>query len=151
VGCGFGRLSPTFAAFSDSHVAIDVNLEALIDAHLCYPFLFAQGSGTSLPFGDSSFNFITTWTVLQHIRPTLVQQATAEIKRVATPDAILLICEASRFPDVQRHHIWDRSPEFYAAAVGARIRQSFFIDELDRIDGDIVSPGEVSLMTLDGS
>ena len=67
------------------------------------------------------------------------------------PDATLLICEASRSPVVQSGHIWDRSPEFYAAAVGARIQQSFSIDELDRIDGDIVSPGEVSLMTLDGS
>src|ERR1022692_1778954 len=51
VGCGFGRLSPTFARLASQHVGIDINASALASATACYQELtFQRASVTELPF-----------------------------------------------------------------------------------------------------
>jgi SAM-dependent methyltransferase len=148
VGCGFGRLSPTFASFSDAHTAVDINARALGDARRCYPQVsFIESSANSLPFPDQSFDLVTTWTVLQHVRPALINAALGDLKRVAAPAATILLCEGSRYPEVVTDHIWNRPAAFYIEALDAEIvRPTFFIEELDRIGTGLSSPGEVILM-----
>jgi len=119
IGCGFGRLSPHFAAASSSHIPIDINFAALRMARSSYPqYSVARASATELPFADSSFDLVTTWTVLQHIRPDRILGAMAEIERVAAEGATLLLCEESAQaslsqPDKWHTHTWHRRPEFY--------------------------------------
>ena len=50
VGCGYGRLTPTFARFSRRHTAIDINPDALAQARATYPtYDFRPGSVTGDP------------------------------------------------------------------------------------------------------
>jgi ubiquinone/menaquinone biosynthesis C-methylase UbiE len=86
IGCGFGRLSLVFAEHSMHHVAVDINDDALMLARSTYPAIdFRQSSVTHLPFADAYFDLVSTWTVLQHVRPEFVQQAAQEIARVTSP------------------------------------------------------------------
>ncbi len=146
VGCGYGRLAPIFAEFSKEHTAIDINPSAIATGRSCYPWIsFGQASVTALPFPDKHFGFVTSWTVLQHIRPSLVTKSLIELRRVLQDDGLLLLCEASRFPDVQREHIWDRSVSFYAEHLPNVVLQwNNYITELDLLP-EMGSPGEVML------
>jgi SAM-dependent methyltransferase len=117
VGCGYGRLTPTFAEFSDQHTAVDINTDALASARVTYPdYDFGAASATNLPFPDSVFDLVTTWTVLQHIPPDRIGVACSELRRVLAREAILLLCEETRLADqpvVHRPHTWHRHPEHY--------------------------------------
>ncbi len=149
IGCGFGRLSPYIAEFSDQHFAVDINDWALSKARQCYPRLcFQQASVTDLPFPDRSFDVIVTWTVLQHIPNHLINKALAEIIRVAKPKSIIVLCEATLYataPQSDDQHTHDRLPEFYAEALSPRrLIFSEFITELDQIPG-LASPGRIML------
>ncbi|MDQ3897255.1 MAG: class I SAM-dependent methyltransferase [Actinomycetota bacterium] len=146
VGCGFGRLTPLLASYSDHHEAVDINEQALAMARTCYPDLrFSLGSATSLPFQDDGFDLVSTWTVLQHIRPQLIEKAVTEIQRVRRPDGLLLLCEATRFPGGAGDGIWDRHRRFYEEAFSPlRLAEATYIAELDRIPG-LATPGEVML------
>jgi len=70
IGCGYGRLTPWIADFSDAHYAVDPVSEFLNDARLLYPEVdFRQATAQSMPFPDDYFDLIVSWTVLQHIPP----------------------------------------------------------------------------------
>lgn len=144
VGCGYGRLSPTFASFSDTHVGADINEEALGQAAIAYPEItFQMASATDLPFPDSSFGLITTWTVLQHIPPSVVGKAYGEILRVLKPGGLLLICDETRHPEGAALHTWHRDEaEYRAAFLSLSLQQSYEIEEINRIPG-MDSPGRV--------
>ncbi len=144
IGCGFGRLSPVLAEYSDQHDAIDINMDALQLARGCYPNLrFSSASVTQLPFPNNTFDLVCTWTVLQHLRPHLIAAAVREIRRVLRPEATLLLCEATRFPDDTSDGIWDRKRSFYEQAFAPRrLVRASSIAELDAIPG-ASSPGEV--------
>lgn len=147
IGCGFGRLTPTFASFSDDHIAIDINPAALEMARTSYPQLqFRQVSATELPFLPASFDLITTWTVLQHVPPDRIAQACAEIVRVLAPGGTLLICEETRHataPAIARAHTWHRQAEEYARLLEPLVLDySSNIEELETISARD-SPGTV--------
>jgi|GEM_PF-3134768 SAM-dependent methyltransferase len=148
VGCGFGRLSPTFAARSDTHVPIDINPEALAEAQVAYPHLrFQLVDGNDLPFPDDSFDLVTTWSVLQHIPPHKIGHALAEIRRVLAPGGIILMCEETRNPGQPFRHVWHRDPGFYEQALGPlNMTCSSYIQEIDRLPG-LISPGRVMLLS----
>jgi ubiquinone/menaquinone biosynthesis C-methylase UbiE len=145
-GCGFGRLSPTFAALSAEHTAIDINAEALEAARGAYPDLdFRLSSGGTLPFADATFDLIVTWTVLQHVRPETIDDVLADLVRVARPGARILLCEETREPGAKTRHAWHRTPEFYAERLQPlRLTYSSYIEAIDRLPG-LVSPGRVML------
>ena len=116
IGCGYGRLTPSFASFSEHHIGVDINASALTMARRYYPaYEFHMASVTHLPFPDEHFDLITTWTVLQHIPPPLINDAALEISRVLRADGTLLICEETRNPDEQqpRQHTWPRRVDLY--------------------------------------
>jgi SAM-dependent methyltransferase len=146
IGCGYGRLSPTFAEFSAHHVAIDINPDALSKARAYYPAIdFRQASATELSVPDASMDLVVTWTVLQHIPAPAIDEALAEIRRVLKPGGTVLLCEATMYPDGKAEHIWDRRPEFYERGLPALKRVAGdYISELDPVLGP-GSPGEVML------
>jgi SAM-dependent methyltransferase len=146
IGCGFGRLSPVLAGFSRQHIGVDINTNALVTARLSYPELqFAGSSATLLPFPRSSFDLVTTWTVLQHITPDLISAAVCEIKRVLSGNGRLLICEETRKVGTHGKHTWHRPLEYYAAAFAPMaLKYEAYIGEIDRIPG-METPGRVML------
>jgi SAM-dependent methyltransferase len=146
LGCGYGRLSPTFASLSARHTAIDINSEALAAASAAYPQLdFQLFGGAELPFADSTFDLVVTWTVLQHIPPERVDGVLAEIMRVRAPEGRLLLCEETRDPGGKTRHSWHREPSFYEQRFAPlRLSYSAYIDEIDRVPG-LISPGRVML------
>lgn len=147
IGCGFGRLSPYIAEHFQQHTAVDINTWAVSEASQFYPNIsFSVASATELPFPDHSFDTVITWTVLQHIPNSLVGKALGEIKRVANPRSLIILCEATLNagkPEKDGQHTHDRYPEFYAEAFSPRrLMVSEFITELDRIPS-LGSPGRL--------
>jgi SAM-dependent methyltransferase len=147
IGCGFGRLSPYIAEHFEQHTAVDINNWALSEAKQFYPKIsFSVASATELQFPDHSFDVVITWTVVQHIPNSLVSKALSEIKRVAKPKSLIILCEATLYagrPEKSGQHTHDRFPEFYAEAFSPRrLIVSEFITELDQISS-MDSPGRL--------
>lgn len=147
IGCGFGRLAPYIAEHFEQHTAVDINTWAVSEASRYYPGVsFSVASVTELPFLDHSFDAVISWTVLQHIPNSLVGKALSEIKRVASPKSLIILCEATLHagePEKDWQHTHDRFPEFYAEAFYPRpLIVSEFITALDRISS-MGSPGRL--------
>jgi SAM-dependent methyltransferase len=144
VGCGFGRLSMTFAEFSSHHVAVDVNNQALFAARTAYPDISYQiASAEDLPFPTGHFDLVATWTVVQHVPPEKIDRVCSELTRVLAPSGTLLMCEETRDPDASGGHTWHRRVAEYEALLRPlSLLRSNYIEELDRIPG-LRSPGEV--------
>ncbi len=151
IGCGYGRLTPTFAEFSVEHIAVDINTDVLAIARQAYPdYEFREVSATELSFPDGRFDLVATWTVLQHIPPDRIGVACAELRRVLAPGGMLLLCEETRLagqPLVRRPHTWHRRPEDYRQLL-APLKQSYChdIEEISRMPG-MQSPGTVMVWT----
>jgi SAM-dependent methyltransferase len=145
-GCGFGRLTPTFARLSARHTAVDIDADALAAARGAYPSLdFQLFDGRELPFKDDTFDLVVTWAVLQHIRPELIDEVLAEVLRVLRADGRLLLYEGTRGAGEATRHSWHRHPSFYQQRVEPlRLTHSEDIAEIDRIEG-LESPGRVML------
>lgn len=146
VGCGFGRLSPTLADLARSHVGLDINEEALVQARTAYPELtFTAGSVTDIPFPDGSVDLLVSWTVIQHVPPVLIEQAMAEIKRVLAPGGRVLLCEETRTPGHKTKHSWHRERQFYVERLAPlHLRLHTIVEEIERLPG-MLTPGEVML------
>ena len=149
IGCGFGRLSPHFALCSNQHVAVDINSEAIELARSTYPKLdFQRASAAELPFADADFDLVSTWTVLQHISPAIIERAVSEIQRILAHRGTLLICEETRSasePISPNTHTWHRTVDDYCAFFPSlTLLSDQFIEEIDRIPG-MTSPGRVML------
>lgn len=151
IGCGFGRLSPYFAGSSAEHIGLDINPEALALAGRHYPqFTYTEASVADLPFPDGTFDLISTWTVLQHVRPAAIEKAVREIGRVASPSGTILLCEESALsnkapPDRWHTHTWHRRPGFYAERLHMfSLIEAKEIESLTNIG--IPSPGTVILL-----
>lgn len=147
VGCGFGRLSPYIAEHFERHAAVDINTLALSEASRFYPEIsFSSASATELPFPNHTFDTVISWTVLQHIPNSLISKALSEIKRVANPRSLIILCEATLYaatPQKEGQHTHDRFPEFYREAFSPRsLLVSEFITEIDRIPS-MASPGQL--------
>jgi ubiquinone/menaquinone biosynthesis C-methylase UbiE len=146
LGCGYGRLSPTFASLSAHHTAIDIDPVALAAASTAYPHLdFRQSNGVDLPFADGAFDLVVTWTVLQHVPPERIDGLSLEIMRVLAPEGRILLCEETRDPGGRTKHSWHREPSFYEERFAPlRLTYSSYIDEIDRMP-ELISPGRVML------
>lgn len=145
-GCGFGRLSPTFACMARRQIAVDINEEAIRAATIAYPGLdFRTCDGHRLPFDDSTFDLVVTWTVLQHVPPDRIDGVLADLVRVLQPAGRLLLCEETRLAGEPSRHSWHRAPAFYEERFSPlRLTHSSYIDEIDRLPG-LASPGRVML------
>lgn len=94
IGCGYGRLTPWLANHSDKHYAIEPDSVLLSAARKLYSNIqFYQAKAQKLPFPNSHFDLCVSWTVLQHIPPKELGKAIAEIRRVCTTEAIIILAE----------------------------------------------------------
>lgn len=146
IGCGYGRLSPIFAQFANSNFAIDINEDTVNIAQIHHPNIdFSVQNTTDIDFPDDNFDLVTTWTILQHVPPEHIDDAISEITRVLSDDGILLMCEATRYPDQSGGHTWDRTVEEYEDKFSSlRLKDQSYIDEIDELP-DMETPGRVML------
>jgi len=94
IGCGFGRLTPWIAEYSDHHYAVEPEVRLLHDAERLNPKVrFHRALAQALPYPDRYFDLCVTWTVLQHIPPSEIKKAIGEIKRVCKPGAVIILAE----------------------------------------------------------
>ena len=147
VGCGYGRLSPYIADHFEEHRGIDVNADALALARGAYPHTrFELGNATEIPFAADHFDAVVTWTVLQHVMPHRIDQALAEIRRVARDRSLIVLCEATRTADTPQSpkaHTQDRPVSFYSAAFAPRpLLLETDITEIDQLEG-MRTPGRI--------
>ena len=94
IGAGYGRLTPWIAEHSEQHYAIEPEPSLLDVANILYPEIkFSCALVQNLPYPNNFFDLCVSWTVLQHIPPLYIKQATNEIKRVLTDKAIIILAE----------------------------------------------------------
>lgn len=90
VGCGRGYGFEVLTPQSTSQVGIDLSRSYLTDARDQFPTIsFAQASGASMPFSDSSFDSIVAFEVIEHIEEDLV--FLNELKRLARDQSFIAI------------------------------------------------------------
>jgi 2-polyprenyl-3-methyl-5-hydroxy-6-metoxy-1,4-benzoquinol methylase len=112
IGCGYGRLTPWIAEYSEEFYAIEPEKKLYDIAKKLYPsFKFTEARADRLPFPDNYFGLIVTWTVLQHVLPEKFQDTINEILRVAAEDAVILVAEYTR--DTHSPSSWGHSVEEY--------------------------------------
>lgn len=110
IGCGYGRLTPWIAEYSNQHYAIEPESTLLKDAMQLFPFFyFHQSKAQELPFPDCHFDLCVTWTVLQHIPPRELPKAINEIKRVCTQKAMIIMAEGVGKKETKRY--WEHPLE----------------------------------------
>jgi len=95
IGCGFGRLTPVLAESATRAEGFERESSLVAMARQLLPALtFTQVTGLDdLPAADATARFVLSFTVLQHMPDGLAERVLAEIARVATPDAHVLLCE----------------------------------------------------------
>ena len=101
VGCGYGRLTMVLAEFASSVVGFEREPGLVDIARSLLPTVrFAQvASLARLPEPSASFDFVMSFTVVQHMRDSEAQAVLAEIKRLARGRYALLVEETD--PDFQ--------------------------------------------------
>jgi len=94
IGCGYGRLTNILAHNAEQYVGLEPERKLFRIAKKLYPdHVFVNAKADSIPFKNNSFNLIVSWTVLQHVKPQIIEKSINEIKRVATEDALIILAE----------------------------------------------------------
>jgi SAM-dependent methyltransferase len=95
IGCGFGRLTPVLAEVATDAVGFEREASLVATARQLLPALtFTEvASLDALPAADRSAQFVMTFTVLQHMADSLAERVLIEMRRVATTDGHVLLCE----------------------------------------------------------
>ena len=91
VGCGGGYLCEDFAKIEFDVIGIDPSQNTLKAAreHAAQNFLridYEEGRAEAIPFGDSSFNYVSCCDVLEHVDD--VKKTISEIARVLKPGGL---------------------------------------------------------------
>ncbi|MFA5084583.1 MAG: class I SAM-dependent methyltransferase, partial [Candidatus Paceibacterota bacterium] len=101
-GCGEGRFSRYFIESGANIVSMDFSEEYInLDKKNIKGGKFVVGSVTSIPFPDSSFDYVFTVDVLQHV-PEL-KKALSEFRRVLKKGGTLIIVDKNK---------WGLNPRF---------------------------------------
>ena len=100
VGCGFGRLTPWVAEFSGANeaVGVDHNEQSINLAQRQYPsskFTWHQCGAESIDerIEENSVDLVLSWTVLQHLSPSLIAKASTAIQNILSDDGWLVATE----------------------------------------------------------
>jgi SAM-dependent methyltransferase len=94
VGCGYGRLTPVLSEFATKVVGFERELDLLRQARTLMPAIdFREAASLDrLPSDPAEFDFVMTFTVLQHMREAEALDVIRELKRVGS-GAVLLVEE----------------------------------------------------------
>ena len=95
VGCGYGRLLPVLSEFAERVTGFERQPEFAAAAARLHPRceIVRVGSLAQIPAPDGAFDFLMTFTVLQHLTDRVATLATAELRRLCAPSGHVLICE----------------------------------------------------------
>jgi ubiquinone/menaquinone biosynthesis C-methylase UbiE len=95
VGCGYGRLTPVLTECASRVIGCEREASLLEIARPLQPDItFVEcPTLTTLPLPDASAEFVMAFTVLQHMADAHAEAVLAEIRRVATPRAHVLLVE----------------------------------------------------------
>jgi SAM-dependent methyltransferase len=94
IGCGLGRISLALAPHFEQVVGVDISPSMVDQARelVSAPNVsFAVGSGTDLgPVADDSADFVTTYTVFQHLpKAALIEAYVKDSARILRPGGVL--------------------------------------------------------------
>jgi len=120
IGCGYGRLTPWIAEFSQDHFAIEPNKEALIEAEKSYPHVKFKSCGIeNAPFNGECFDLVVSWTVLQHIPDKEIKHACQKIYNITNKNGIVVLAENTESGN--SISVWDRSVEEYSDMLNMKV------------------------------
>ncbi len=114
IGIGTGRMARPLMREGVQMVGVDISTEmmgqliAQLSAEHTPPALML-GDATALPFRDSAFGGAMIVHVLHLVRS--VEETIAEIRRVLTPEGVLL--HQTQRPDDETQAVWDSHEEFW--------------------------------------
>jgi SAM-dependent methyltransferase len=95
VGAGYGRMTVVLTEFFDDVTGFEREPHFVEEATRLLPAIRFErvDSLTGLPASNERFDFILTFTVLQHLTDGVVAAVADEITRILRPGGLLLTCE----------------------------------------------------------
>ncbi len=115
VGCGTGRWKPFMERLSTSYTGVDISEAMIAVARREHPGGdFRVMNGRAIPMGDEVADFILCVTVLQHVGTDTAEALVAEMRRVARPNAGILLIENMTAGRLNANTV-GRSADIYAA------------------------------------
>lgn len=121
VGAGYGRLSVVLTEFAHEVVAFERESAFVADARRFLPQIDFRQVETlaDLPVDSHVFQFVLTFTVLQHLGDSELIRAVEEIKRIVAKPGYVLLCEET---DVNLHYYEGDSTEG-GSTIGRSVEQ----------------------------
>ncbi len=97
VGAGFGRLVPVLGEFCQRVVAFEREPQLVEIGGKLLPSVewYRVNRLDDLPAPDQSFDFVMTFTVLQHMTDEHAERVITELKRIVRRPGFILLCEES--------------------------------------------------------
>ncbi len=94
-GCGYGRLLPVLSEFADEVTGFERQPEFAAAAAKLHPTreIVRIDALDRLPAPDATFDFLLTFTVLQHLTDRVAGRAATELRRLRAPGGHVLLCE----------------------------------------------------------
>jgi len=116
-GCGISRLIQGMAPFFESVAGVDIapSMIDLANENNKFPdkcTYFLNEKATLSIFGDDSFDFVTSFIVLQHMQPDFAKSYILEFYRVLKPGGVMLFQVPAIPPDKHRRQ-YERSKLWY--------------------------------------
>lgn len=110
IGPGPGLTTEALLGRGASLTALEIDsaLAASLEGRLGDRALVLHGSAEAMPFADASFDVVTSFTMLHHLRSAEAQdRALAECRRVLRPGGVLVGCDSRPSPAFRLAHLGD--------------------------------------------
>jgi SAM-dependent methyltransferase len=104
-GCGLGTYLEAFGRFSQNRFGLEVEFDRAVISRARSEGV-VQGVSERLPFADSSFDFVLSNEVIEHVSDDAL--SVAEMIRVTSPGGRVLIFCPNRWYPVEQHGIYWR-------------------------------------------